>query len=153
MKLDIVEKESNVMIDEDICFMAWSLDADRALPSKGFVGTHSFIFVRKGSMKVRVNDDSYIIKAGDFADFVGKHCLHFVSASPDMEAYFLLLSESFDNIMFKDNPPFPISYPLLVNACQHPCYFGGNGKGVGRVHGKPFCHIGKQRPFFPFGDF
>lgn len=85
------------------------------------IDSHAILFVVGGSMEISVQGKIQSLTRGYFVDVLGdKQSVKLLSASPDIQAYFLLLTDEYLLELFKNRPPLPLSYAMDI--MQNPVY-------------------------------
>ena len=77
------------------------------------INLHSVLFVANGELKISVQGKEYVLTKNCFADIIGdQQSLSFLSASTHLQAYHLMLKQEYIATLFKNKPPFSVSYVL-----------------------------------------
>lgn len=75
------------------------------------IEAHSILFVIDGELKISVQGEKYILTRGCFADVMdGRQTLKLLSASKEVHAILIILTETYLYDLFKHKPPFTPSY-------------------------------------------
>ena len=81
-------------------------------------GLHAILLVLDGEMTVRIDDTPYLLRRNCFVDTIEKQTLELSGPFQQVQAWQLLLTETFLQALMKNNPPFPVAY--VVKQIEHP---------------------------------
>lgn len=82
-----------------------------------FSELHSLLFVLKGSAEIRIGERPMTLNCECFIDLIGREPVTILKTSEDALCYHLIFSESLIDELFKNKPPFPLSY-IMEHQCK-----------------------------------
>lgn len=91
----------------------WKMEA-RRMEIRGIVQTdmHSILLILQGELEIEVEGHKYLLSKNSWGDIIGERQIKLLSASKDLVAWQLLMTDPFLVELFKNKPPFPPSYAL-----------------------------------------
>ncbi|MGM9833905.1 MAG: helix-turn-helix domain-containing protein [Candidatus Limisoma sp.] len=103
-------------------FLIWQISADNISEPCYLDGNESIIVVHilviSGSLEISYRESTFLLKENEFGHFIHGTNIRISRDSEDVNAYFMLLADSYNKLIFTKRPPLPFS--LVARALKHP---------------------------------
>lgn len=112
----------NHCYETDNRFLIWQITPEDSsktgdLDSEdGIIIVH--ILVLDGWMEVQYRERTHLLKKNDFGHFIHGKGMRVTAISNNINAYFMVTTDSYNNMLFKNTPPLPFS--LVTKALKQP---------------------------------
>lgn len=116
-----MEREPDVISMEEKKFLFWKIDGNTLLDKQCIDNNDEIIIVhiivKSGELTMMYGDETYHLHKNSFASFIEKKSFKVTSKSSNIDAYIMVMYESYSFALLKNNPPMPFSFFVQIRKC------------------------------------